>query len=68
MPQTRSSTNWIVAFLALSLFAAGARAQEEVRQLRAGAAKSNISPWLGLSINGGFSDHIATNIHDELNA
>src|SRR5881392_4208696 len=40
----------------------------EPRQLRAGAAASNISPWLGLSINGGFSDHIATNIHDELHA
>jgi len=37
-------------------------------QLRAGAAASNVSPWLGLSINGGFGDHKATNIHDELHA
>ena len=37
-------------------------------QLRAGAAASNISPWLGVSINGGFGDHKATNIHDELHA
>ena len=40
----------------------------ESRQLRAGAAASNISPPLGLSINGGFSDHKGTNIHDELHA
>jgi len=40
----------------------------EGRQLRVGAAASNISPWLGLSINGGFGDHKATNIHDELHA
>lgn len=40
----------------------------EPKMFRAGAAASNISPWLGLSINGGFQDHIATNIHDELHA
>src|SRR3954468_23252578 len=40
----------------------------ESRQLRAGAAANNISPPLVLSINGGFSDHKATNIHDELHA
>lgn len=40
----------------------------ETRQFRAGAAASNISPWLGVSINGGFGDHKATNIHDELHA
>ena len=38
------------------------------RQLRAGAAMSNISPWLGLSINGGMQDHKAEQIHDELHA
>lgn len=35
---------------------------------RAGAATSNISPWLGLSINGGMRDHKANHIHDELHA
>ena len=35
---------------------------------RAGAATSNITPWLGVSIDGGFRDHIATNVHDELHA
>jgi neutral ceramidase len=35
---------------------------------RAGAATSNITPWLGVSINGNMHDHIATNVHDELHA
>src|SRR5688572_33268578 len=38
------------------------------KQFRAGAAASNVTPWLGVSINGGFQDHIATNVHDELHA
>src|SRR6478609_3732260 len=36
--------------------------------LRAGAATSNISPPLGISLNGGMQDRQATNIHDELHA
>jgi neutral ceramidase len=36
--------------------------------LRAGAAASNITPPLGVSINGGMSDRTADNIHDELHA
>jgi len=38
------------------------------RSFRAGAAASNITPWLGLSINGNFSDQKARHIHDELHA
>jgi neutral ceramidase len=38
------------------------------RQFRAGAATSNITPQLGVSINGYFTDRIATHIHDELHA
>src|SRR3954452_1423996 len=38
------------------------------RAFRAGAATSNISPWLGLSINGGMRDHKAEHVHDELHA
>ncbi len=34
--------------------------------LRAGAATSNITPRLGVSINGGFADRRAQHIHDEL--
>ncbi len=34
----------------------------------AGAATSNITPPLGVSINGGMADRTATHIHDELHA
>jgi len=54
--------------LSVLLLIAVASGQGAERQLRAGAAASNISPRLGLSINGGFADHRATNIHDELHA
>jgi neutral ceramidase len=40
----------------------------DARVFRAGAATSNITPWLGLSINGGMQDHKASHIHDELHA
>ena len=35
---------------------------------RAGAAASNVTPWLGVSMPGGFTDRRATKIHDELHA
>jgi hypothetical protein len=35
---------------------------------RAGAASSNVTPWLGVSMPGGFTDRRATKIHDELYA
>jgi hypothetical protein len=38
------------------------------RVLRAGAATSNITPWLGVSISGGFQDLKARHVHDELHA
>lgn len=38
------------------------------KQFRAGAATSNITPPLGISINGGMSDRTATHVHDELHA
>ncbi len=37
-------------------------------KLRAGAAASNITPPLGVSLNGGMSDRKATHIHDDLHA
>ncbi len=36
--------------------------------VRAGAATTNISPWIGLSMNGGMSDNPVKFIHDELHA
>jgi neutral ceramidase len=38
------------------------------RQFKAGAAASNITPWMGLSINGNMTDHRGTNVHDQLHA
>jgi neutral ceramidase len=40
----------------------------KARQFRAGAATSNITPRLGISVNGYFNDRIAAHIHDELHA
>ena len=37
-------------------------------KLRAGAVTSNITPSLGVSLNGGMSDRAATHIHDDLHA
>lgn len=37
-------------------------------KFRAGAATSNITPALGVSLNGGMQDRTATHIHDELHA
>src|SRR5215831_17865808 len=37
-------------------------------QLRAGAATADISPWMGISINGNMHNHVGTNLHDKLNA
>ena len=38
------------------------------KTFRAGAATSNVTPWLGVSINGGMTDRRATHVHDELHA
>ncbi len=38
------------------------------KKLLAGAAASNITPPLGVSLNGGMSDRTATHVHDELHA
>ncbi len=38
------------------------------RHFRAGAATANITPRLGISINGHFNDRVAKHIHDELHA
>ena len=35
---------------------------------RAGAAAANITPWMGVSINGNMTDHKGANVHDQLHA
>jgi hypothetical protein len=56
--------------LSLCVFITSAVAQPatQKRQFRAGAATSNITPHLGVSINGNMQDGKATHIHDELHA
>src|SRR5437870_1674659 len=66
MPDMKSYS--IIAVAALVFQVSGPLPARADKILRAGAATSNVSPPLGLSINGGFTDHIATNIHDELHA
>jgi hypothetical protein len=45
-----------------------AAAAQQPRQFRAGAATSNITPWLGISSNGGMQDRLPQHVHDELHA
>ena len=51
---------------ALSIFPAEAQTTNKV--FRAGAATANITPWIGVQINGNFTWHSGTNVHDELHA
>jgi hypothetical protein len=57
-----------VACLFTSALPLQGRAAQGEGAFRAGAATSNISPWLGLSINGNMHDHKAEYVHDELHA
>ncbi|MSU56948.1 MAG: hypothetical protein EXS35_01985 [Pedosphaera sp.] len=38
------------------------------RPFRAGAAAANITPWMGVSINGNMTDHKGASVHDQLHA
>ncbi len=56
-------------FLGLCVLISSAVAQPAPKRLfRAGAATSNITPHLGVSINGNLQNGKATHIHDELHA
>jgi hypothetical protein len=54
------------SFFAAVVSVAGA--QDAPDQFRAGAAASNITPWLGISIAGYMNDRKADYVHDELHA
>jgi len=61
----------LVTFVPVLLLSAEANQPAPVSAsspFRAGAATSNITPRLGVSINGYFNDRSATHIHDELHA
>ena len=48
--------------------AKAAKSDRSARVFRAGAATSNVSPPLGMSMHGSMQDKIAKHIHDELHA
>jgi neutral ceramidase len=54
--------------LPVASFAAVGSPSPKSPQFRAGAAASNVTPPLGVSLNGGFHDRHATHVHDELHA
>lgn len=60
----------LVLAVVLAALPAGARAHaaDPSKEFRAGAATSNISPWIGLSMNGGMTDNPVKYVHDELHA
>ncbi len=64
------SSGQLIRIVVVALFACGlsARAADPPKVFRAGAAMTNISPWLGLSMNGGMRDNTVVQVHDELHA
>jgi neutral ceramidase len=58
----------ILTGLVLLAFSVQSPAAEAPRGFRAGAATSNITPRLGISINGNMQDKPAAHIHDDLHA
>jgi len=76
-PRSRTNTRislhaaarYIALCLLMLMLANAARAEDrDSRLFRAGAATSNITPPLGLSLAGSMRDHTGTHIHDELHA
>ena len=74
MPKSQYLTPKVLALLAFGLALDAQIASHETlaaeapKRFQAGAATSNITPWLGVSINGGMRDRTAVHIHDELHA
>ncbi len=66
----RAGRSWLglAAVLFLALFALPLLAADKPKPFRAGAATSNLTPFIGGAIIGGFNPFPSTHIHDELNA
>ena len=60
--------NYMRFFTLITLLASSLQGFAADKLFRAGAAASNVTPWLGVSMPGGFTDRRATRIHDELYA
>ncbi len=57
---------WAVGIAAAIAVWPAAAEEESTVEFKAGAATSNISPWMGLSIAGHMQDRVVKHIHDEL--
>lgn len=69
MKQFGPSNLWKIVALGIFICAPSGRAADPTHgTFRAGAAAMDISPWMGISINGNLSDHKGTNLHDALHA
>jgi neutral ceramidase len=58
----------LTAFLVCGMGLAAVGQETPAPVLRAGAAKSNVTPWLGISLSGHMTDRRADHVHDELYA
>ena len=58
----------VVVFVSAPAAQALGSSSQPSRQFQAGAATSNITPWLGISLAGSLYDRRAEHIHDELHA
>ncbi len=73
-PLARIRENWLNLVMntrlisTLICFLVSSSAAFGEKQFRAGAATANISPWMGISINGNMTDQKGTNLHDPLHA
>src|SRR5215207_4639762 len=69
-PNLRPLSFWKSVLLVIFTCAICGRTEAEQTNkiFRAGAAAIDISPWMGISINGGMHDHKGTNLHDPLHA
>ncbi|MSU33802.1 MAG: hypothetical protein EXS36_01575 [Pedosphaera sp.] len=69
LSEPRFSLPFFAYLLCLSWFLFGlASLTARAGELRAGAATANITPSLGIEINGGTAPVLATHVHDELHA
>lgn len=64
----RTATSRVLTLIAFVLAAPLAAYAQEVPTFRAGAAASNVTPPLGLSVAGSMRDRVTNHIHDELHA
>ncbi|MBI2423864.1 MAG: neutral/alkaline non-lysosomal ceramidase N-terminal domain-containing protein [Candidatus Hydrogenedentes bacterium] len=64
-----AKSRFVVLCLVVALYGAVVGAEDAATPVfRAGAATSNVTPWLGVSLSGHMADRKADGVHDELHA